>query len=59
MTYANGGSINVQGFMNVEGDISLRGNVDGLLPGALVNGIPGLYSLSRWSWRECYNLTCN
>lgn len=59
MTYDNGGSINVQGFMNVEGDISLRGNVDGLLPGALVNGIPGLYSLSRWSWRECYSLSCN
>lgn len=59
MVYDNGGSINVQGFVNVEGDIRLRGNVDGLLPGALVNGIPGLYSLSRWSWRECYNLTCN
>lgn len=59
MTYDNGGSINVRGFINVEGDINLRGNVDGLLPGELVNGIPGLYSLSRWSWRECYNLTCS
>lgn len=59
MTYNNGGSINVRGFINVEGDINLRGNVDGLLPGELVNGIPGLYSLSRWSWRECYNLNCS
>ena len=59
MIYNNGGSINVRGFINVEGDINLRGNVDGLLPGELVNGIPGLYSLSRWSWRECYNLTCS
>lgn len=57
--YDNGGSINLQGFMNVEGDISLRGNVDGLLPGDLVNGISGLYSLSLWSWRECYNTSCS
>jgi hypothetical protein len=59
MTYNNGGSINVRGFINVEGDINLRGNVDGLLSGELVNGIPGLYSLSRWSWRECYSLNCS
>jgi len=56
--YDNGGSINLQGFLNVEGDISLRGNVDGLLPGELVNGINGVYSLTLWSWRECYNSTC-
>lgn len=57
--YNNGGSINLQGFLNVEGDISLRGNVDGLLPGGLVNGINGVYSLTLWSWRECYSINCN
>lgn len=58
MEYRNPGSINLQGFLNVEGDIFLKGNVDGLLPGSLVSGIDGLYSLTLWSWRECYDLNC-
>lgn len=58
-TFTKGGNIQLEGFANVEGDMSLSGTVDGILPGALVNGIPGLYNLSRWSWRECYSLSCN
>lgn len=58
-TFTKGGNIQLEGFASVEGDISLSGTVDGILPGALVNGIPGLYSLSRWSWRECYSLNCS
>lgn len=58
MKYDNGGSININGFINVEGDIKLRGSVNGFLPGALVNGLPGLIDVSLWSWRECYNTTC-
>lgn len=59
MKYDNGGSINVEGFVNVEGDLSLRGNVDGFLPAELASGLPGLFKVNLWSWRECYNTTCN
>lgn len=58
MHYENGGSINMEGILNVEGDISLRGSVDGFLPAALASGLPGLSKVSLWSWRECYNTTC-
>jgi hypothetical protein len=58
MKYDNGGSVNVEGFLNVEGDISLRGNVDGFLPADLASGLPGLFKVSLWSWQECYNPTC-
>jgi hypothetical protein len=53
------GNVQLEGFASVEGDISLAGTVDGILPGPLVNGIPGLFKVSLWSWRECYNTTCN
>lgn len=59
LEYDNGGSLNVQGFINVEGDISLGGSVNGFLPGDLVNGLPGLIDVKLWSWRECYNTACN
>ena len=53
------GNIQLEGFASVEGDIFLSGTVDGILPGALVNGIPGLFKVNLWSWRECYNTACN
>jgi type II secretory pathway pseudopilin PulG len=59
MEYDNGGSLNVEGFVNVEGDIKLSGNVDGVLPTGLEDGIPGLYEVNLWSWRECYSEDCN
>jgi hypothetical protein len=59
MTYRNAGSIDINGFINVEGDIFLQGSVTGFLPGALVNGLPGLIDINLWSWRECYTATCN
>lgn len=59
LEYSNIGSFNLQGFVNVEGDMSLAGNVDGFLPGSLVNGLPGLIDVNQWSWRECYNTTCD
>ncbi len=59
MTYRNAGSIDINGFVNVEGDIFLQGSVTGFLPGALVNGLPGLIDINLWSWRECYTQTCN
>lgn len=57
-TFTKGGNIQLEGFASVEGDMSLSGTVDGILPGALVNGIPGLYDVSLWSWRECYTVWC-
>jgi hypothetical protein len=59
MKFNKSGEIQLEGFASVEGDISLAGTVDGILPGALVNGIPGLFKVSLWSWRECYNTTCS
>lgn len=59
MKYENGGSLNTEGILNVEGDISLGGTVDGFLPAALASGLPGLSKVSLWSWRECYNTTCS
>jgi type II secretory pathway pseudopilin PulG len=57
--FTKGGNIQLEGFASVEGDMSLSGTVDGILPGPLVNGIPGLFKVSLWSWRECYNTACN
>ena len=59
MTYRNAGSIDVNGFVNVEGDMFLQGSVTGFLPGSLVNGLPGLIDINLWSWRECYNIACS
>lgn len=59
MTYRNAGSIDVNGFVNVEGDMFLQGSVTGFLPGSLVNGLPGLIDINLWSWRECYNTACS
>lgn len=59
LEFDNGGSLNIQGFVNVEGDMSLSGSVNGFLPGNLVNGLPGLIAVNLWSWRECYNPTCD
>jgi hypothetical protein len=59
MDFCNSGSFDIEGFVNVEGDIKLNGNVDGFLPAELATGLPGLFKVSQWSWRECYNTTCN
>lgn len=59
MDFCNGGSLNIEGYVNVEGDMSLGGSVDGFLPAPLVNGVPGLFKVSLWSWRECYNTACS
>ncbi len=58
MTFDNGGNVNIEGFVNVEGDMKLRGSVDGFLPAEMATGLPGLFRVSPWSWRECYSLNC-
>jgi hypothetical protein len=59
MTFNMGGSFNIEGYANIEGDMFLGGSIDGFLPATLVNGVPGLFKVSLWSWRECYTMTCN
>lgn len=58
MDFCNSGSLNLEGYVNIEGDMSLAGSIDGFLPAPLVNGVPGLFRVSQWSWRECFNTTC-
>lgn len=58
MEYSKGDDFRLEGFVNVEGDISLGGSGDGGLPGELKGGVPGLYEMELWSWRECYSLDC-
>jgi len=57
-TFTMSGNFTLHGFANVEGDMNLSGNLEGMLPGSLVNGIPGLVALHRWSWQECYSVGC-
>ncbi len=57
--WRNGGNLDIDGYVNVEGDLYLQGSVGGILPGELLNGIPGLVSVNLWSWRECYDTTCS
>lgn len=59
MEYKNSGNMEVRGFANVEGDITLSGDTGTALVGGLVGGIPGVYSTELWSWRECYSLSCD
>jgi hypothetical protein len=59
MDFCNAGDFQIEGFVNVEGDIALRGDVDGFLPAELATGLPGLFKVNQWSWRECYNTTCD
>jgi hypothetical protein len=62
LRYRNQGDISVEGFANVEGDITIDGNVVSNVPDDVTNGVgrrPGFYTLERWSWRECYNAACN
>jgi len=59
MYYCSAGNSVVEGYINVEGDLRLAGDVAGILPSELYAGLPGLVKVSRWSWRECYNTSCN
>jgi hypothetical protein len=59
MQFTNTGNVYIEGFVNVEGDMTLGGNVGGFLPAELVNGLPSLFKESLWSWRECYDPACS
>ncbi len=59
MKFDNSGNVNIEGFVNVEGDMKLGGSVDGFLPAEMATGLPGLFRVSLWSWRECYSVNCS
>jgi hypothetical protein len=59
MKFDNDGNVNIEGFVNVEGDMILGGNIGGFLPAQMATGLPGLFRVNLWSWRECYSTTCN
>jgi hypothetical protein len=54
------GDVGLDGFANVEGGIFVRGSVDSTAGDAVLGERRvGLYTVERWSWRECYNTTCS
>jgi hypothetical protein len=53
------GNIGMDGFANVEGGIFVRGSIDSTVSSPVIEARrTGLYTMERWSWRECYNITC-
>jgi hypothetical protein len=59
MDYCSSGQVDIQGWVNVQSDIKLAGTADGFLPSEMSTGLSSLVKVSQWSWRECYNTTCN
>lgn len=60
MEYENRGNFDLEGFVNVEGTISIRGSADSIVPDSVLRAKrPGTYAMERWSWRECFNEACN
>lgn len=60
MVYDNSGNFDLQGFVNIEGSITISGSANSNVPASVINArIPGTYGMKRWSWRECYNTTCS
>jgi hypothetical protein len=58
--YYNKGKFDLQGFVNVEGTITIQGNADSVTPDYVKNvRRAGTYTVERWSWRECYSTACN
>lgn len=69
LEFRNNGNVTLNGFANVEGDVSIRGNVDSATPLVessaeenITTGLgkrPGFHIVDQWSWRECYTETCS
>ncbi|CAA9390111.1 MAG: hypothetical protein AVDCRST_MAG93-9686, partial [uncultured Chloroflexia bacterium] len=59
MDFCSSGVVGIQGWVNVQSDIKLAGTVDGFLPSEMATGLSSLVKVTRWSYRECYNTSCN
>ncbi len=51
--YKDAGSFSLEGYVNVEGDIELKGSVSPSGSEDVANR-PGFYNVRQWSWRELY-----
>ncbi len=58
LDYTNVGDFTLNGFVNIEGTMTIQGSVDPILGGDVLNA-PGYHNVKIWSWRECYNTTCS
>jgi len=58
LVYKNAGNFTLNGFMNIQGSMEIKGGVSPLLGGDVLNS-PGYHNVKIWSWRECYNTACN
>lgn len=52
--YTDTGSFLLQGFVNIDGDMKLNGNVDPSLSADSKKLRSGTYGVQLWSWRELY-----
>ena len=59
MDFCSSGVVGIQGWVNVQSDIKLAGTVDGFLPSEMATGLSSLVKVTRWSYRECYNTSCD
>lgn len=58
LEYRNNGNFTLNGFVNVDGSMTLAGSVNPLIGNDVLN-MPGYHDIRVWSWRECYNTTCS
>lgn len=57
-TTDTGGRTCLDGYINATGTIKISGSVAPLSTSAEANR-PGYFGVRLWSWRECYNVSCN
>ncbi len=57
--YKTTGSPELDGFVIADGKMTIRGDAAPLTINQDFTDRPGFYGVRQWSWRECYNLTCN
>ena len=55
LLYKNAGNFNLEGYVNIEGDMKIRGTVDPFGSEEVANR-PGFHDVDIWSWREVYRL---
>ena len=56
--YKNAGTFTLNGFVNIEGTMTIKGTVGPVLSDDVLNQ-PGYHNVKIWSWRECYDANCS
>ncbi len=57
LIYKNNGNFSLNGFVNVDGSMTMAGSVSPLVGNDVLN-MPGYHDVKLWSWRECQNVGC-